>query len=167
MIFLNSYLFALLYTIAPLILSNLIPTFHLTHSDVAPAVPSNRPLFPPVALVCHSLILILTFFYFLLSPFENSFSTFCLTALLHLVSTPHSPLSFSRQLFPLPSHSLHCTFSQLPQSPRYTPQLARPSWIFILCVSYLHTTGLGLKWLKCNALERFKHMHSELNKLVR
>lgn len=38
-----------------------------------------------------------------------------------------------------------------------------PRWIFILCVSYLHTTGLWLKWLKSSISypERFKRMHSE------
>lgn len=82
---------------------------------------------------CVNLIPILSFLFSL--PFlslESFFVSFYFTALLHLVvSVPPSPLSFSRQLFPLcllarsSLYPLSASSLSLSQSSRYTPQLAR------------------------------------------
>lgn len=154
---------ALLYTISPLISNCQILFRPLISSHVTSAY-IRSPFHVPSRRSYVNLVLILTLFIFHTFPFWKLFFHF----LLHRFIAPrlHAPFSiiiFSSTFFPLRllSHDLYCTFSQLPQSPRYTPQLARARWIFILCVSYLHTTGLGLKRLKCIVLGRFKHMHSD------
>jgi hypothetical protein len=71
----------------------------------------------------------------------------------------HFLVSFFHFVF---SHGLHCTPSVPSISSIHTATRA-PRWIFIPCVSYLHTTGLRLKWLKSSTScpGRLKRMHSD------
>lgn len=62
----------------------------------------------------------------------------------------HFLVSFFHFVF---SHGLHCTLSTPSISSIHTATRA-PRWIFILCVSYLHMTGLGLKWLKSSIVSK-------------
>lgn len=133
---------------------------------VSPALP---PLFslqphsflPYPSLLCQSSSH--SFVFISCSSLWSTFSPFCFTALLRLVSAPLLHYYFLASFFHFVfSHGLHCTFSTPSIFSIHTATRA-PRWIFILCVSYLHRTSLGLKWLKSSISypERFKHTYSE------
>lgn len=149
--------------------SSFISASHLARTVVLPLstfafIPSLAPSLPP-SLPCqsssHSFVFIFYFSFWRAPFFPFLFYRFIAP---RLRVPSFSIIISSLAFFPLCifSHGLHCTFSILSQSPRYTPQLAA-RWIFILCVSYLHTTGLGLKWLKSSISYsgRFKHIRSD------
>lgn len=116
----------------------------------------------PIPLFYVNLVLILSFL-FPAPLFGVPFFPFCFTALLRLVSASLLHYYFLASFFHFVfSHGLHCTFSTPSIFSIHTATRA-PRWIFILCVSYLHRTSLGLKWLKSSISypERFKHTYSE------
>lgn len=144
--------------------SSFIPASHL-----APVLPLSFSLQPHLLLPSPSLLR------------QSSSHSFVFIPCSSLWRAPFSPFLFyrfiaSRFRAPLSiiisslafstlyllTRGLHCTFSTPSISSIHTATRA-PRWIFILCVSYLHTTGLGLKWLKSSIsyLGRFKYMHSD------
>lgn len=161
MIFLNSYPLApqlLLYTAISLIPSSFIPPSH--PAPLLPLLFSLQPYsFPPFSPLFHvNLVLTLSFLFpaflfgvhlpppFLFYPFIASsprpiLHYYFLASFFHFVS--------SRTVFIVPS--------QLPQSPRYTPQLARrDGFSFSACHTCIRRAQ-GLNGLSQVYRERFKH----------
>jgi len=148
MIFLNSYAraLALLCTAISLIPSSFIPASHLAPALPLSFSPQHSHSFLLFLSLYVNLVLILSFLFPAFLFGEHLFPLFVLPLYCASSTRPILHYYFLASFFHfVSSHTVFIVSFSTPSISSIHTATRAPRWIFILCVSYLHTTGLGLK----------------------